>query len=73
MEWETFALVFALFVVSVFGIAFISIGMECYNKHPDFKEEKKTNYNFMWPLLVVNVITLCLLLVGSGLHAAGYA
>lgn len=46
----------SLLVIGIFTIATSSIAIECYNKHKDFKTEKKHNFNFIIATLVMGIL-----------------
>lgn len=51
-----------LFVFLGFLIAALSIGIEAYNRHPEYKENNKPSFNFL-------VIMLTLVVVGMAYSA----
>jgi H+/Cl- antiporter ClcA len=57
----------SLLIVGIFTIATSSIAMECYNKHNDFKTEKKHNFNFIIATLVMGILGI---LSGSMIFAS---
>ncbi len=46
----------SLLVVGIFTIATSAIAIECYNKHNDFKTEKKHTFNFIIATLVMGIL-----------------
>lgn len=53
----------ATFISAIFGIAASSIATECMNASDKYKEEKKSNYNFIIFNLICNII---MVLLGAG-------
>lgn len=55
-------------IACIFSIASTAIGVEAYDKNPEWKEAHKTNFHFLVFNLVVAIIVLVLSLAGLGLH-----
>ena len=46
-----------LIIASIFAIAACAIGIDCFNKCPTIKTEKKNNFNFLILCLVVSILS----------------
>ena len=57
-----------LIITAICGIAVSSIGTECYDQNQEFKENHKSNYNFIVSFLVFNIF-MCLSGVVAGFFA----
>ena len=62
---------FAMLVAGIFLIALSSIALECYNKHSEYKDNKKTNFNF----IIFNLLCGLAIVLSSfsGFYAAYYS
>lgn len=47
-----------LLIGGIFGVAASSIATECFNKNESFKNEKKSNYDFIIVNLVCNIMLI---------------
>ena len=47
-----------LLVGAIFALASTSVGVECYNKHESFKEEKRRNFDFLILNIVCNIFLI---------------
>lgn len=64
MQTELFSAGFFILVAAIWIIAANAIATECYDKNPQFKETKASNYNFSI-LNIVSAIILVMLAVYS--------
>ena len=46
MKSDLFSAGFSILLAAVFVVAANSIALECYDKNPDFKASKQSNYSF---------------------------
>lgn len=52
MQTDLFSAGFSILMAAIFIVAANSIAAECYDKNPDYKASKQSNYNFS----IVNIV-----------------
>lgn len=60
----------AILLTAIMGIATSSIAIECYNKNPDFKNEKQSNWVYTIVNLVSNILMILVAMVCMYLGAS---
>lgn len=61
MQTDLFSAAFSILVAAIFLIAANAIAAECYDKNPDYKATKASNFNFT----VVNIVSAVALVLFS--------
>lgn len=64
MKSDLFSAGFSILLAAVFVVAANSIALECYDKNPEFKASKPSNYNFSL-MNIIFAVSLALLSVYS--------